>query len=259
MKRSMHSNQPIVTDLESPGLSNPGQRLLHHVTDLAQSAAVRRTHPSQMIFDASLFQSFSVADGSIRSVAVQRSGLATGTSTRSLNRWDAIEQPQRLPRIRTVGFGDSHRQRRRTTINQQVAFCAFFGPICGIFACQRPPKTARILWLSTHAFCQSINPLRPRRFKSAWSNFFQTPRRCQYRMRRQQVTPEPQPISWGSISQGIPLRSTKTMPVRHARSSTGGRPRLPGLALCGGSRGQMASHSSPETRGADMRHLQFHY
>ncbi len=44
----------------------------------------------------------------------------------------------------------------------------------------------------------------------------------------EQVMPEPQPISWGSISQGMPLFSTNRMPVRAARSSMRGlcRPRV---------------------------------
>jgi hypothetical protein len=44
----------------------------------------------------------------------------------------------------------------------------------------------------------------------------------------------PQPISWGSISQGMPLLRTKRMPVRAARSGTGGRPPF-GLRRCFGS------------------------
>jgi hypothetical protein len=38
------------------------------------------------------------------------------------------------------------------------------------------------------------------------------------------VTPEPQPSCGGSIRHGIPLRSTKRMPVRTARSGIGFRP-----------------------------------
>jgi hypothetical protein len=48
--------------------------------------------------------------------------------------------------------------------------------------------------------------------------------RCQSRRRRQHVIPDPHPSSWGSICQGMPLRRTKTMPVRHAQSETRGRP-----------------------------------
>lgn len=36
----------------------------------------------------------------------------------------------------------------------------------------------------------------------------QTPAACQSRKRRQQLMPEPQPISWGNISHGMPDCST---------------------------------------------------
>ena len=49
---------------------------------------------------------------------------------------------------------------------------------------------------------------------------------CQSRKRRQQVIPEPQPSSCGSISQGIPLRNRNTIPARHARSAKRGLPLL---------------------------------
>src|ERR1700733_1747619 len=50
------------------------------------------------------------------------------------------------------------------------------------------------------------------------------PRSCQSRSRRQQLIPEPQPISCGSISQGIPLlqnedNARETCPVRQPRPS----------------------------------------
>jgi hypothetical protein len=173
-----------------------------------------------------------------------------------VDRRDIVEQWQCLGRVGTVRSGEAQGQRGATAIDEQVPFSAFFGPICGAFAGEDPPKTARILWLSTQAFSQSISPARPRRSRRACSNFFHTPRRCQKRSRRQQVTPEPQPISWGSSSQGMPLRRTKTIPVKQARSSTGGRPRLPGLALWPGSSGWMISQSSSGTRGPGIMRLQ---
>ena len=45
------------------------------------------------------------------------------------------------------------------------------------------------------------------------------------------------------------------IPVRQARSSTGGRPRLPGLALWRGRRGSMISQSSSGTKGRAIAHL----
>ena len=66
------------------------------------------------------------------------------------------------------------------------------------------------------------------------------------RSRRQQVTPEPQPISSGSIAQGMPERSTKRMPVSTARSSTRGRPPFLLTRRLGRS-GSTVAHSSSVT------------
>src|SRR5918994_2457532 len=62
----------------------------------------------------------------------------------------------------------------------------------------------------------------------------------------QQVMPEPHPISWGNIFQGIPLLRTNRMPVRAARSSMRGLPPL-GLGGSSGSSGSITSHSSSVT------------
>jgi hypothetical protein len=85
-----------------------------------------------------------------------------------------------------------------------------------------PPKTARMELPSMTARDQSICPQRASQSsKTKWISC-QMPACCQSRSRRQQLIPEPQPISCGSISQGIPLRSTKRIPVRQARSGKRG-------------------------------------
>ena len=53
---------------------------------------------------------------------------------------------------------------------------------------------------------------------------------------RQQVMPEPRPISCGSVSQGMPLFSTERIPVGPA--GPGGRPPS-GLGFSGGRGGSM--------------------
>ncbi len=60
--------------------------------------------------------------------------------------------------------------------------------------------------------------------------------------------PDPQPISWGSISQGMPLFKTNRIPVRTARSSMRGLPPL-GLGGSSGKSGSITSHSSSVTSG----------
>jgi hypothetical protein len=74
------------------------------------------------------------------------------------------------------------------------------------------------------------------------------PAACQSRSRRQQVMPDPQPISTGSRSHGVPVISTKGMPVNAARSGRHGRPPR-GFGLSCGSSGPNAAQSSSETRG----------
>jgi hypothetical protein len=73
-----------------------------------------------------------------------------------------------------------------------------------------------------------------------------TPASCQSRKRRQQVEPDPQPMTFGSISHGMPLFKTKTMPVRVARSSTRGLPPL-GLGGSSGNSGSTTSQGSSLT------------
>src|SRR5215217_5885743 len=63
--------------------------------------------------------------------------------------------------------------------------------------------------------------------------------------------PEPQPISRGSISQRMPLFSTKRMPVSAARSSVGGRPPF-GRGGRDGRRGANRDQKASETRGVVM-------
>lgn len=83
----------------------------------------------------------------------------------------------------------------------------------------------------------------------------QTPAACQSRSRRQQVTPDPQPISCGSSSHASPALRTKMIPVKQARSGTRGRPPF-GFGGSGGSRGATSAQRSSVTNGLlRRRHL----
>jgi hypothetical protein len=103
--------------------------------------------------------------------------------------------------------------------------------------------------LSTTARDQSMRSSRPSQSRSAKWIRSQTPARCQSRRRRQHVIPDPHPSSCGSICQGMPLRRTKTMPVRHARSETRGRPPR-GRRGRIGKKGSTRSHNGSESNAA---------
>jgi hypothetical protein len=117
----------------------------------------------------------------------------------------------------------------------------------GVFA----PLLAAILAESNEARDQSRCSACCKRLSNVWWRRSQTPAWCQSRSRRQQVMPLPQPSSCGSISQGMPLLSTKMMPVSAARSLRRGRPPL-GLGGSGGNSGATTAHSSSLTRGLLM-------
>ncbi|MBB3172871.1 hypothetical protein FHR90_000685 [Endobacter medicaginis] len=75
-----------------------------------------------------------------------------------------------------------------------------------------------------------------------------TPASCQSRRRRQQVMPDPHPISSGSISHWMPVRRTNRIPLSAARSATRGLPPF-GFGPAAGRRGSTIDQSASETRG----------
>jgi hypothetical protein len=133
-----------------------------------------------------------------------------------------------------------------------MALRAQLATIRRILASLFAPPGAGTLALSSEARVQSIRPASWSRCKSVRCKRLQTPARCQSRKRRQHVMPLPQPSSWGSISQGMPLFKTNTMPDRAARSvMLRGRPPL-GFGGSGGNSGAMISHNASLTNGVLM-------
>lgn len=135
-------------------------------------------------------------------------------------------------------------------VRQDVALGSRLAPIRRVWACGLAPFFAAMDALSMQARLQSMRPALCRRSSSFWCSRCYTPASCQSRSRLQHVTPEP-PISSGSISQGVPERSTKRMPVSAARSETRGRPPL-GLSCWTGSNGSTMDQSSSVTSGLFM-------
>lgn len=123
-----------------------------------------------------------------------------------------------------VRAGQEGRQRNPLPIRDYVPFCARLAAIGGVRADGGAPLLAGRLALSRQARDQSMRSASPRRSRSTrWRRSY-TPATCQSRNRRQQVTPDQQPVWTGRYSQGMPVLSTRRMPVNAARSGTRGRP-----------------------------------
>lgn len=146
--------------------------------------------------------------------------LATGTADRG----HRINQLLKLDRFLAVGRGHAHRQRQSLAVGDQMVRGTGLAAIDRIGTGRLAPLFAGMLLASTRARSQSSCPAAPSRSSSTWCRASHTPACCQSRRRRQQVMPEPHPSSCGSRSQGMPVQSTKRMPVRQARSGMRGRP-----------------------------------
>lgn len=167
----------------------------------------------------------------------------TRTTDFACNGWNRLNQWQKLSHIMTVGSGYFRCERNAIGIGDNVMFRPQFPSIRCIRARFRPPKTARTEAESTTAREKSIWSAWRSLFKRTWWILSQMPFSFQLCRRRQQVIPLPQPISLGRYSQGIPVFSTKRIPVNTLRLLTGGRPPL-GFNAGFGSNGSMNFHSS---------------
>ena len=246
-KRLVNVVPPLVADLQTPITVQPRERPLDHPPVPSQPLARFDAAPSDARGYASLPKRLATAREIVAFVGMQLLRALARSSARLTDRLDGVHGLlQELLRVVDVGRRVDHRQRDAFPLNHNVALRALFAFVRRIRAGLSAPPGAATLEESKEAFSQSICSASPKRSKSFRCSCSHTPASCHSFKRRQQVMPEPQPISWGSISQGMPLFSTNRMPVRVARSSMRGLPPL-GLAGSSGSSGSITSHSSSVT------------
>jgi hypothetical protein len=160
---------------------------------------------------------------------------------------NGVDQREELGDVVSIRTRERDHQRDALRFGEDMVLAARAGAIRRIGTRVGPPFTARMLELSTTARDQSISPAWWNSSSSARWIFFHAPAACQSRNRRQQVIPDPQPISLGRYSHGQPLISTKMIPVRAARSATRGRPVFWGEPR--GRCGSISSHSASSSKG----------
>ena len=239
----------FIPHAQPPLIEQPIEGRFHHVAEFAKAAAVWCVAFGYQRLDATL--SKRLADfllgivGAIRKHFIRTFARA---ASRLLDWRNCIDQCESHFRIMDICTGVLYRQRSTLSVHNQMAFRAILAPIRRVRAGFRPPKSARIEQLSIAEQDQSIASADPSSSSRDCHTFCQTPATCQSRRRRQQVMPQPQPISWGRYSHGIPVLSTNRMPVRQARSGVGGRPPL-GFGGCGGMCVLMRCHNSSVSSG----------
>ena len=247
----MNIGAALIADGEAAVAAEPGQCALHDPAVAAQAGAALDASSGDAWEDAPSAADLSAVERVIGLVRVQLGWPSSRPAAALADRLDSINHALEALAVVDVRRAEREGKGDAVRVGEDVALGARLAPIRRIWPGLFAPLLAGTLALSSAARLQSMALARPRRSSRTWCRRSQTPARCQSRRRRQHVIPEPQPISAGSISQGMPLLSTNKMPVSAARWEIGGRPPF-GFGRSGGISGAISAHRSSDTSGAAM-------
>ena len=234
----------FIADAKTTILMQPRKSALNDLATYPQTTSIAGAPSSQEGLNDSSAKPTTMRLTVVSAIPQHRSRTPERSADLACNRRNRIDQRQQLCDIVTIRPRQSDGQRDAIGVGHQMVFRAFFAAIRAVGACFRPPKIARTDVESTTAREKSIWPARRNWLSKTRWILSHTPALCQSRRRRQQVMPEPQPISWGRSSHAIPVLRTKSIPVRTSRSDKGFRPGYLHRLFFWGSKGSMMCHSS---------------
>ncbi len=245
----MNARSSFVTHVKSTEAVQPRQGALHDPSRAPETAAVRLTPFGELGGNAAPLQLISMRLRVVSAIALHQCRFAQRPTRPAAERRNRVGQRQQLRHVVPVRRREARDDRNPVRVGKNMMFRPGLTAIGRVRSSFFPPRSARREALSTTARARSSWPRRRNSVsKTRWSRF-QTPARCHRTSRRQHVLPDPQPISFGNIFQGMPLRRTNRIPVSTARSEIGFRPaccRLRGRRF--GSSGSIRSHKSSSTR-----------
>ena len=220
----MNAGSALVAHGQASKSMQPGEGALDHPARAAEAAAMRRAALGELRGDAALPEPVSMRLRVVAAVALDESGCVDGPTGAPAERRHRIDQRQQLRHVVSVRGRQERDERNPVRVSENMMFRPGLAAIGRVRSSFFPPRSARSEELSTTARARSSWPRRRSSLSSTVWRRVQTLARCQRTSRRQQVVPDPQPISRGSMFQGIPLRSTNSIPVSTARSGMGVRP-----------------------------------
>jgi hypothetical protein len=196
--------------------------------------------------DAASVQSSTVLPRGVRLVGMQLGRSVARTTPRLVHLGDGVQQGEQLMGVMDVSSRQTLGQWQALSVDEKMMLATCLRSVRRVLAREGPPFEARTLEESIEARLKSTWPRCPSSLSSTHCSCSNTPARVHCSRRRQAVIPDRPNCFVGSISQGIPVRSTKTMASKAARSSARGRP---GFFFLGtGSSGATRSHSASGTR-----------
>lgn len=251
----MHIRSTFISHPQTAKLMQPGEGTLHHPARCAQMAAMQGAPLADLRHDAASTKDAPSFFAVVPAVGLHAMRLAQRSAAPAGDRAHPVEQRQQLRGVVPIGAGQNDVERRACGVDKQVVLAARLAPIRRVRSGFFPPCTARTDELSAITREKSRR-LAPRSLLSRTRcNLSHTPACCHSHARRQQLMPEPQPISCGSSSHANPDRRMKTMPVKTRRLSRRLRPARVLRGGAGGSKGSTISHSSSSTSGRAIMSL----
>ncbi len=246
----MNVGAPLEAGAQTTECMQPGMSSLDDPTDLPESTAVRLATRGDQGRDAGSMKRSTIFVVVAGAVSVDPTWLAQGTASASPDSGNRFNQGQELGNAVAVRAGQDARDWRAVGVGGDVVLGTGSRTIGG---------ARSRFWLAPTARTEEESMMtREKSMRSAARSFANkiscrrshTPALCQSCSRRQQLTPEPQPISLGSSFQRMPLLSTNRMPVNAARSDTGMRPGYRNRrGLAGGRSGSISAHNSSSMIG----------
>mgnify|MGYP003617906766 FL=1 len=213
----------------------PGVCALNHPAMTPEPVIALDATPGNTPRNAKLAQMSAATREVIALVGMQLVRPAPRPTATATHRWQGIDQLLEHHRVMPVGARDAEDQRDALAVRDDVALAAELAPVRRVGAGVLAPRGLATLAASMLARLKSSLPAPRNSSSNNRCRRCQTPAACQSRRRRQQVMPLPKPSSWGSSSQGMPVRSTKRMPFRTISSLTRGRPPLDEATTTGNS------------------------
>jgi hypothetical protein len=245
----VNTGTAFVSHGQSPKAMQPGQGAFDDPPRPAEAAAVRPAALGELRRDATRQELIAVRLRVVASVPLYQVRAAERATRTPAQRGHGVDERQQLGDVVSIRRRQPRDERNPVRVGENMMFRPGLAAIGRVRSSFFPPRSARSEELSTTARAKSIWPRRRNSLSNTVWRRFQTPARCQRTNRRQQVVPDPHPISRGSMFHGSPLRSTKRIPVITARSGIGGRPaycRLRGRRL--GSSGSIRAHNASSMR-----------
>src|SRR3990172_10255954 len=207
-ERLVNRRSSFVANAQSAELMKPCDAALDHPARLAQAAAVRRAALGEFGADAAIMQGIAMRLRIVTTITLHACGLVQRSAGFPRQMRDCLDQGHQLRDVVAVGLGQDGAQRNALRVDAEMVLAARLAAIGWVRSSFFPPCTARTEELSTTTRDRSILSA-PRSFdNSTRCSRSHTPAFCHARSPRQQLMPEPQPISWGNISQGMPDCST---------------------------------------------------